>query len=39
MLNVFESGAKLDAFAAKLIQILQDMGIEAEPTIFEICNM
>ena len=39
MINVFERGPKLDAFAAKLIQILQDMDIEAEPTIFEIYNM
>ena len=39
VINVFESQAKLDAFGAKLMPILQDMGIEAEPTVFEIYNI
>ena len=38
MINVFESPAKLDAFGAKLMPILQEMGIEAKPTVFEIYN-
>ncbi|HXA20534.1 MAG TPA: hypothetical protein VN380_26375 [Thermoanaerobaculia bacterium] len=39
VINVFESPAKLDAFGAKLGPILQDMGITAKPTIFEIYNI
>ena len=39
VINVFESRAKLDAFGAKLMPILQDMGIEAKPTMFEIYNV
>ena len=39
MINVFESQAKLDAFGATLRPILQDMGIVAQPTIFEIYNI
>ena len=39
VINVFESQAKLDAFGAKLRPILQDLGIEAKPTIFEIYNI
>ena len=39
VINVFESPATLDAFGAKLMPILQDMGIEAKPTIFEIYNI
>ena len=39
VIDVFESQAKLDAFGAKLMLILQDMGIEAKPTIFEIYNI
>lgn len=39
VIDVFESQAKLDAFGAKLMPILQDMGIEAKPTIFEIYNI
>lgn len=37
--NVFESQAKLDAFGAKLMPILQELGIEAKPTIFEVHNI
>ncbi len=32
VIDVFESTAKLEAFGAKLMPILQDMGIEAKPT-------
>ena len=39
VINVFESQAKLDAFGAKLMPILRDMGIEAKPTVFEIYNI
>jgi len=39
VIDVFESQAKLDAFGAKLGPILQDMGIEAKPTVFEIYNI
>ena len=39
VINVFESQAKLDAFGATLRPILQDMGIVAQPTIFEIYNI
>ena len=39
VINVFESGAQLDAFGAKLMPILQDMGIEAQLTVSEIYNI
>ena len=39
VINVFESQAKLDAFGAKLMPILQDMGIQAKPTVFEVYNI
>lgn len=39
VIDVFESSAKLDAFGAKLMPILQDMGIEAKPTVFEVYNI
>ena len=39
VIDVFESQAKLDAFGAKLMPILRDMGIEAKPTVFEIYNI
>jgi hypothetical protein len=39
VINVFESQAKLDAFGAKLMPILRDLGIEAKPTIFEVYNI
>ena len=38
VINVFENAAKLDAFGAKLMPILADMGIRAKPAIFEIYN-
>src|SRR5689334_18641517 len=34
VINVFESQAKLEAFGAKLVPILQQLGIEAKPAIF-----
>ena len=39
VIDVFESQAKLDAFGAKLIPILQEMGIEAKATVFEVYNI
>jgi hypothetical protein len=39
VINVFESQAKLDAFGAKLMPILQEMDIQAKPAIFEIYNV
>ena len=39
VIDVFESQAKLDAFGAKLMPILQEMGIEAKPTVFEVYNI
>jgi hypothetical protein len=39
VINVFESQAKLDAFGATLLPILQGMGIEAKPTVFEIYTL
>jgi hypothetical protein len=39
VIEVYESQAQLDAFGAKLMPILQEMGIEAKPTVFEIYNI
>ena len=39
VIDVFQSQAKLDAFGAKLMPILQDMGIKAKPSIFEIYSI
>ena len=39
VIDVFESQVKLDAFAAKLVPILQEMGIQAKPSIFEVYNI
>ena len=39
VIDVFENAAKLDAFGAKLMPILRDMGIEAKPTVHEIYNI
>jgi hypothetical protein len=39
VIDVFESRAELDAFGAKLMPVLKDMGIEARPTIFEVYNI
>ena len=37
--DVVECPAKLDAFGAKLMPILQHLGIEAKPTVFEVYNI
>jgi hypothetical protein len=39
VIEVFESQAKLDAFGARLMPILQEMGIEAKPKVFEVYNI
>jgi len=39
VIDVFESRAKLDAFGAQLMPILQEMNIQAKPTVFEIYNV
>ena len=39
VIDVFESRAKLDAFAAKLVPILQEMDIEAEATVSDVYNI
>ena len=39
VINVYESQAKLDAFGAKLVPILQEMGIEAKASVFEVYNI
>jgi hypothetical protein len=39
VIDVFQSQAKLDAFGAKLMPILQEMGIEAKATVDEIYNI
>jgi hypothetical protein len=39
VIDVFENQAKLDAFGAKLMPILQEVGIEAKPTILEVYNI
>src|SRR5580765_1323565 len=39
VIDVFESQAKLDAFGAKLMPILQELGIQARPTVFEVYNI
>ena len=39
VIDVYESQAKLDAFGAKLMPILQDMGITAKATISEVYNI
>lgn len=39
VINVFESQAKLDAFGATLMPILQDMGIEATAKVFDVYNI
>ena len=39
VIDVFESPAKLEAFGATLMPILQELGIEAKPSVFEIYNI
>jgi hypothetical protein len=39
VIDVFESRVKLDAFGAKLMPLLQELGIEAKPTVLEVHNI
>ena len=39
VINVYESQAKHDAFGAKLMPILQEMGIEAKATVEQVYNI
>jgi hypothetical protein len=39
VIDVFESRAKLDAFGAKLMPLLQESGITARPAIFDVYNI
>jgi hypothetical protein len=39
VIDVFESQAKLDAFGAKLMPLLQELGIQAKATVFEVYNI
>ena len=39
VIDIFESAAQLDAFGAKLVPILQEMGIQAEPQILPVYNI
>lgn len=38
VIDVFSSPAKLDAFGAKLGPILQELGVEATPKVYEVYN-
>ena len=39
MIDVFQSPAQLEAFGAKLMPILHELGIEAKPTVSEVYNI
>ena len=39
VIEVFENQAKLNAFGAKLMPILQEVGIEAKPSVHEVYNI
>ena len=39
VMEIYESGATLHAFGAKLMPILMELGIEAKPTIFDVHNL
>lgn len=39
VIDVFENQAQLDAFGAKLMPILQELGIGAKPTILDVYNI
>jgi hypothetical protein len=39
VIDVFESPAKLEAFGAKLMPILQEFGVEAKPAVEEVYNV
>ena len=39
VIDIFESQAHLDAFGAKLMPILRDVGIEANASVFDVYNI
>jgi hypothetical protein len=39
VIEVFESPADLEAFGAKLMPLLQEIGIQATPTVLEVHNI
>ncbi|MEZ0374143.1 MAG: hypothetical protein ACAI44_33945 [Candidatus Sericytochromatia bacterium] len=39
VIDVYENQAKLDAFGAKLVPLLQEMGIQAKPSVHEVYNI
>ena len=39
VIDVYENQAKLDAFGAKLVPLLQEMGIQAKPAVHEVYNI
>ena len=39
VIDIFENQETLAAFGAKLMPILQEMGIEAKPALFEVYNI
>ncbi|MGH9423832.1 MAG: hypothetical protein ACRD3J_27905 [Thermoanaerobaculia bacterium] len=39
VIDVFESYTKLEAFGAKLMPILREMGIDAKPKVAEVYNI
>jgi len=39
VIDIFESQAKLEAFGAKLMPILQELGVTAKPAIYEVYDI
>ena len=39
VIDIFESQAQLDAFGAKLVPILHEIGIEANASVFDVYNI
>ena len=39
VIDIFESQAQLDRFGARLMPILQDVGISAEASVFDVYNI
>jgi hypothetical protein len=39
VIDVFESPAKLDAFGATLVPMLEDLGITAKASVFDVYNV
>lgn len=39
VIDVYESPAQLEAFGAKLMPLLQGLGVSAEPTVIEVYNI